>query len=524
MKKLVSLALVLALVLGMASAMAAFNEEGLPIVTEPFTFSLMVDESGKVEDKIMLPILEEQTGIKVEFQAFPYEVAKEKMGVALNSGDYPHVIGGWLLSSKDVLQMAADETIIPLEDLIAKYAPNLTEMLDSDPFVRKTFTTPDGHIYTIPYVIGEPLATFKPYINKAWLNRLGLEVPTTTEELKKVLMAFRDEDANGNGDKTDEIPFSADANNRHLGLMAGWFGVDATGSATYPYFELVDGKLSYAANKEGYKKFLAYFADLSREKLLDPELFTQDLAQWKAKGEQNLYGVCLAYGGGDIMPFDEKGNTPFVPLPVLTSSEDVKPIYHRASYGFTYFPTQAVLTDKCDEETAKIIIRWFDNVFTRDNSAQIQWGPYDISVKKISDTLYQEIDRTDWPEDKKEKYGWGNLFCQALPKFIRLDMKLVSDPDAPPKYDEMKTADEMYAPYLNEKIPFSWPVSEEDTKRAATLGTDIKDYVKNQLALFVTGEKDVEAEWDAYVQQLDILGLKELTEIYARAIGAEIAE
>lgn len=524
MKKLVSLFLALSLVLGMASALAAFNETGLPIVTEPFTFSLMVDESGKIEDKIMLPILEEQTGVKVDFQAFPYEAAKEKMAVALSSGDYPHVIGGWLLSQKDVLQLAADESILPLEDLIAQYAPNMTEMLDSDPLVRKTYTTPDGHIYTIPYVISEPMVTFKPYINKAWLDRLGLEVPATTEELKKVLIAFRDEDANGNGIKDDEIPFSADANNRHLGLLAGWFGVDAAGDGSRAYFELVDGKLSFAANKEGYKKFLEYFADLSQENLLDPELFTQDLAQWKAKGNQDLYGVCLAYGAGDFLPFDEEGNTPFVPLPVLKSSDDVKPLFHRNSYGYTMFPTQAVLTDKCDEETAKVIIRWFDNVFAPDNSVQIQWGPYDIAVKKLSDVLFQEIDRTDWDTEKKEKYSWSNYYTQSLPKFVRLNMELVKDPSAPPKYDEMKTGDELYGPYLNEKMPTVWPANEDDVKRSAELATDINDYVKNQLALFATGKADVATEWDAYVAHLDTLGLKELTEIHARSMGVEVAD
>lgn len=44
------------------------------------------------------------------------------------------------------------------------------------------------------------------FINKAWLDQLGLEVPTTTEELYELLCAFRDNDMNGNGDTTDEIP------------------------------------------------------------------------------------------------------------------------------------------------------------------------------------------------------------------------------------------------------------------------------------------------------------------------------
>ncbi|MFR5152719.1 MAG: hypothetical protein ACLTER_27150 [Ruminococcus sp.] len=31
-----------------------------------------------------------------------------------------------------------------------------------------------------------------PYINKKWLDYLGLEIPTTTDELEQVLIQFRD--------------------------------------------------------------------------------------------------------------------------------------------------------------------------------------------------------------------------------------------------------------------------------------------------------------------------------------------
>lgn len=43
-------------------------------------------------------------------------------------------------------------------------------------------------------------------INKQWLDNLKLEVPATTDELYTVLKAFKEQDANGNGDSKDEIP------------------------------------------------------------------------------------------------------------------------------------------------------------------------------------------------------------------------------------------------------------------------------------------------------------------------------
>lgn len=48
------------------------------------------------------------------------------------------------------------------------------------------------------------------YLNKTWLDNLGLTYPETVEELYTVLKAFKEQDANGNGDPNDEIPISFD--------------------------------------------------------------------------------------------------------------------------------------------------------------------------------------------------------------------------------------------------------------------------------------------------------------------------
>ena len=75
-------------------------------------------------------------------------------------------------------------------------------------------TATDGHIYAFPWI--EELGAGKenihsidtfPWINVEWLNNLGLDMPTNAEELKEVLLAFKNDDPNGNG-QADEIPLS----------------------------------------------------------------------------------------------------------------------------------------------------------------------------------------------------------------------------------------------------------------------------------------------------------------------------
>jgi putative aldouronate transport system substrate-binding protein len=308
-------------------------------------------------------------------------------------------------------------------------------------------------------------------------------------------------------------------------MLAGWWGVDAnSGNSDYPYFALVDGKIQFNANKPEYKQFIEFFADLYAEGLIDPEIFTQDLETWKAKGKQDLYGVSIAYGPGDYYDNYQKdteeyakyGENAFTWLPVLKGCEN--PIYHRNSYGVTLFRTQAAITDNCDEEKAAIIIRWFDNLFTNDNSRQSSSGPLGISIEKLGEGLYRELDKSDWDDAKNEKYGWGNIFTQSMPRYYHDDVVLGFGKDEPePSFMDM--ADEAYAPYLNEHFPAVWSTSEEDTNRASILATDINTYVKQKIAQWVSGEADVNAEWDAYCAQLNAYGLEELTAIHQRALG-----
>ncbi len=526
MKKL---ALLLALIMAVASIPGlslAFNETGLPIVDEPFTFSMMIDDSGLPEDKIFYPYLEEQTNIHVDLQLAPYQAQLEKLGLALNSGDYADVIAGWLLGDKDLIDLGmGDQTFLPLEDLIAKYAPNIQEVLDI-PGVRASMTLPDGHVYSIPYVVGEPEVTYKPYINQVWLENVGMEMPTTPEELKAVLIAFRDQDANGNGDPNDEIPFSGDPNNLSMGTLVGWWGVDANSGAntSYPFFALVDGKIEFSANKPEFKQAMEFFADLYKEKLIDEEIFTQDLDTWKSKGKQDLYGVSFAYGPGDYFDnfqkdtpeYEKYGENAFTGLPVLKGCDN--PVYYRNSYGVTLFRTQAVITDKCDEEKAAIIIRWFDNLFTADNSQQSQSGPIGICIEKLDEGLYRELPQDDWSDEDKEKYGWGNRFTQSLCRYYHDNVVLGAGKTEPEK-SFMDMMDELYAPYLDEHFPAVWSTSEDDLARASTLATDINTYIKTKIAQWISGEADIEAEWDAYCEQLNAYGLEELTQIHQRALG-----
>ena len=127
-----------------------FYETGLPIVDkDTYSFSIFCDDSSENGEYWMMDEMERQTNIKVNLEYFPNEVAKEKLSLALSSGDYADCIGGWLFQDSDILKYGVDQKIfIPLEDYFEKYAPNIMKILEREG-VREAMTAPDGHNHTI---------------------------------------------------------------------------------------------------------------------------------------------------------------------------------------------------------------------------------------------------------------------------------------------------------------------------------------------------------------------------------------
>lgn len=170
--------------------------------------TILVNSTADPNEMELFKRFEEETNVKINWLAYSGDVATEKKKLMYSSGEYADMVGGWLLNDTDIMRYGANEGIyIPLEELITQYAPRIQSCLDSFPEGRDTVTTPDGHIYTVPIMVPQPVTENVVLINRAWLEAVDMEMPATVDELFDVLVAFRDEDPNGNG-LADEIPFS----------------------------------------------------------------------------------------------------------------------------------------------------------------------------------------------------------------------------------------------------------------------------------------------------------------------------
>ena len=267
----------------------------LPIIKDPAAFeekygkisALIVNTADRVvpvEDLEMCKVWFEDTGIEFDWQAIPSEGAQEKINLMLASGEeLPDVFWnfGDGKSGNIVVQYADQDIFLPTEGLINEYMPNLKKILDDSENYWSEITAPDGHTYGFPYIeemYGLVLTGGPLLINKTWLDEVGKEVPTTVDEWVDCLKAFRDGgDLNGNG-AADEIP------------MATWFGATDTfgsynmfyrftgafgcadsycgGNAYADHLRLIDGKVTFTAQDEAFRKTAEFFNMLYNEGLI----------------------------------------------------------------------------------------------------------------------------------------------------------------------------------------------------------------------------------------------------------------
>jgi putative aldouronate transport system substrate-binding protein len=461
-------------------------------------------------EKLIFKRLEEQTGVHIDWRNYTTDVFAEKRNLAIASGELPDAIFNAAFSDYELLKYAKDGVIVPVEDMI-QYMPNLQAVLEKAPQYKAMMTAPDGHMYAFPWIeeLGEgkesihSVAAF-PWINKEWLDKLGLEVPTTTEELKQVLIAFKTQDPNGNGE-ADEIPMSFIINDggQDPQSLFGAFGIGDNGDFTVVSNE---GKVMLTAGDEGYKKAISWLNDLYNEGLIDIEAFEHDWNTYLAKGRDKRYGLYFTWDKGNITGMGDDYDL----LAPLKGPEGHQNAARTNGMGFDRSRLVVTSANKNLELTAK----WIDQLYAPAQSVQNNWGTY-------GDDTQQNI--FEWDESAQML---KHLPLEGTAPVELREKTSVSGPlaildsyygtvttkpdDAAWRLDLMK---EVMVPHMEaENIYPRVFFSLEDLDRLSAIEADLFAYIKRKRADWIANG-GVEQEWNEYLAELDRLGLQEWLEI-----------
>nr|WP_208604254.1 ABC transporter substrate-binding protein [Streptococcus cuniculi] len=457
-------------------------------------------------DKLIYQRLEEETGVHIDWTNYSSDFA-EKRNLDISSGDLPDAIHNDGASDVELVKWAKQGVIIPVEDLIDQYMPNLKKILDENPEYRALMTAPDGHIYSFPWIeeLGEGKESIHSvndmaWINTDWLKKLNLEMPTTTDELVKVLEAFKTQDPNGNG-KADEIPMSFinAGGNEDFKLLFGAFGIGDNDD------HLVvgnDGVVDFTADNPEYKEGVKFIRQLQEKGLLDPEAFEQDWNTYIAKGGEHQYGVYFTWDKANISGFNDSYDV----LPVLAGPSGKKHVARTNGMGFSRDRMVITSANKNLELTAK----WIDAQYAPLQSVQNNWGTYGddsqqniFEFDKASNSLKHLPLEGTAPGELRQKTEVGGPLA-ILDSYYG---KVTTMPDdAAWRLDILKKT---YVPYMNNDAIYPRVfMEEEDLDKLAQIEADMNDYIYRKRAEWIVNG-NIDKEWDDYLKELEKYGLSD---------------
>ena len=393
-----------------------------PVLEDPFNttqteFDIMGAQSALspgYDNNTVLKQLAENAGISIAWETLSDSVS-EQVNIRIAGDTLPDAFIGVGFNNVDISEYGSDGTFIDLTPYITEeYMPNLTKILEENPEIRAAITMDDGGIYGLP--AGEQMGTagigkeedYSIYtipqfsmINKAWLDELGLPVPTTLDELHTALKAFKENDMShtyyGN-DAGTTIPMSTGFDEWCWGQNIFYAGFGFTNWPNDVCNDLTlnsDGEINFVCDDDSYREAVTYFHDWYAEGLMDIEMFSQSDTQLMSKCQQGYVGVSTWWYIDELM--GEYADD-YVFLPVLDGADGTHNVTVRT--GGATNSGQLNITSAC--ESPVNLLKFFDQWYDGETVMQLQYGP-------IGTYFTEQDENGKWysitDEESKEKYG-----------------------------------------------------------------------------------------------------------------------
>ena len=518
-----------------ANSAANVNPPGVfPICKEPITLNAVIRQDNSVENydtNAYTKLLEEKGNLKLNIEVYPTgNPGMEKLLVQVAGGGVlPEAFINFGFSQEVMLNLGTEGVALKLNDYYDKWAYYFSEQIKKVTTISNIMElmhSADGNMYYMPYIheqLTENLS-LRGWMNKQWLDNLGLRMPATTAEFRTVLEAFRDRDPNRNG-RRDEIPAAGATDGRarlHDFLINAFIYND-----TRDRLIVNNGRVDVIFNKPEYREGVRYVRDLMADGLILDTLFTINQPQLRAVVEQESFSTIGFLTGGiaGIFSPNNANKLEYVPMAPLRGPQGAQ---------FTPWMPQGpgsfyVITKDCKNPEAAFRLGDFmcseeASVWNRYGVPNVDW----IAARPNDKPLYNVA---GYPLLFKPVLNWGSTqnshWSQGaaciIPQNIQFGQVAPDDP-LDINYPIAAAVPLMHgkeAPFEN-RVDFT-VFTFQEMEAIADLKNNINTYVNENLAFFITGQRSIDRDWDAYVRELERIGLQRYIQLqqsgYERAIG-----
>lgn len=464
----------------------------------------------KANEYTMWAKWQEITGVDVEWQVTSEEQAALLFLAEKDMPDMFFQMNG--LTTEQINEYGKAGFLINFMDYLGKM-PNLAERYEENPNLFILAKDANNAVYTLPYYCNNyTMAGNLFYIRTDMTKEAGWDtLPSTVEEF----LLLCEDLQNCYADVEGYYPMTSnDGNSMAYSEQYASFLFPSFGDLMVPGIGTNDEgtKIEIGFATEQFKRYWKFMNTLYTEEYMDPDCFSNESAVTKSKFAAAL--VTVHPTGGTSLKVENfaSGELDFQIMPPMASSE----------YGTEARWTKPgnilegyyMVSTKCSNIDAALA--FLDALYAvRENPLNEEgtiWGAsFSMGELGVNFTLdeekgsYQNIPVTD-----------GSVGGSGSAAYI--EWLYVNDANTGSSRKSMGTRDYLM-PYGVDIVRREYlKLTQEEQDTYNDCWTDINNYVTEMNGAFITGQKDIDTEWDNYIKTLYDMGLQDVIDVYQAAL------
>ena len=469
--------------------------------------------------------MEEMTNVHVEFDVIPYasydEIATARLAAGEDLSDIIITTKSGTALQDLKASLGENEVIVNVGDYWDTCCQNI-EKYFSDPETSQEnykvrITAPTGEIWGLSGLAESRIGRITALWNKTWMDELGLEVPETLDEFHDVLVAFKNAgDINKDG-LENEIPLTTVGGSYLVGYLGSPYGLHQYENMSRTnMWEDGDGKLYDERLTDKMKDTLTYINSLYAEGLLDPEF---------SSGSDHVTELLASARCGCVIYYSTMSRAygrminQFYDPDVVTTNQGVYMglgLKSDANGNQSTFLSDSSLSSTTalfkNGENAEIAIRWMDFLLCSEEAlTERSLGPVGIGYNIDANGEYEVLVTEEGIRPVITEYGCGQI---AFP-LIQTKLQLLAGNMIPATqwYVDALLNIDSNSTFYKTKVS-DIPFTEEEQEVLTTWETDYGTYWEEMRDKFISGDTDINAKWDEYIENMNALGAEEILGAY----------
>jgi putative aldouronate transport system substrate-binding protein len=476
--------------------------------TSPLTFSIMMLSNPAYPYKADWPFFTEltkRTDVKFDATVAPLSDYNQKTSVAVGAGNAPMIIPKTYHPAEEAF--IAGGAIIPVSDHV-DLMPNFQDKVKKWNLQSNLdgISQQDGKYYILPGLHEQPWVDYSLAVRTDVLDQLNLQVPQTWDDFHNVLKAMKQAhpaaDVYPLSDRwsSSTAGASGPGANAFLQSVAMGYGTYAGWSYQHAYWDTNAQKFVYTGAMDQYRQVVEYVATLVREKLMDPESFTQsdDIARQKFANGKSFV---ISTNASELVNSNRKDLAKIPGAAVVKIPVPIGPVGPVVP-GETRLENGIMISKKALNSKNFVAMMQFIDWLWYSDAGQMfaKWGiqgqTYTGSVEDGTFKLAPDVDWAGLNPSAKKKlnvdYGFFNGVFAYGGSTKMLNSQFT---------DEEKKFQEAMNQRKVTPAPPPHPFTAEEREQITLWETGLRDHVNQETLKFILGRRPL-SEWNQYVGEL----------------------